>query len=108
MKTDMNSSDHSSATPWGLHGEQARLVEAASILRCGIELELYRSNPLGEYVMFGVARLLDALAHSLRSGDDVHHTVVSAAMEIADHVTTYLLPMVQAGPGRENGQHPQE
>jgi hypothetical protein len=106
--TDREEQVSSPATPWGLHGEQARLVEAARILRCGIKLELFRSNPFGEYVMFGVARLLDALAHSLRSGDDVHHTVVSGAMEIADHVTTYLLPMVQAGHGRENGQRTQE
>jgi hypothetical protein len=93
-----------STAPWSLHGEQERLVEAARILRYGIELGLYRSNPLGEYGMFGVARLLDALAHSLHTRNDVHHTVVSAAMEVADHVVTYLLPMVQAVRGRENGQ----
>jgi len=46
--------------------------------------------------MFGVARLLDAIAYSLRVGDDVHHDVVSGAMEIADHVLTYVLPVVRA------------
>jgi hypothetical protein len=87
-----------STAPWSLHGEQARLVEAARTLRSGAALEVCRSYPLDEYVMFGVARLLDAIAHSLRVGDDVHHTVVSGAMEIADHVLTYVLPTV-----RQNG-----
>jgi hypothetical protein len=84
-----------STAPWGLHGEQARLVEAARTLRCGVALEVYRSPPLDGYAMFGVARLLDAIAYSLRVGDDVHHTVVSGAMEIADHVLTYVLPAVR-------------
>ena len=84
--------------PWSLHGEQTRLVAAARTLRSGIALELYRSHPLDEYAMFGVARLLDAIAYSLRTGDGMNHTVVSGAMEIADHVMTYVLPMVH-----ENG-----
>jgi hypothetical protein len=91
-----------STAPWSLHGEQARLVEAARTLRCGAAPEAGRSRPLDEYVMFGVARLLDAIAYSLRVGDDVHDTVVSGAMEIADHVMTYTLPAVRRnGHGNE-------
>jgi hypothetical protein len=90
--------DLRNTAPWSLHGEQARLVEAARTLRSGAALQVYRSHPPDEYVMFGVARLLDAIAYSLRTGDDVHHTVVSGAMEIADHVLRYVLPVV-----RENG-----
>jgi hypothetical protein len=95
-----------STAPWSLHGEQTRLVEAARTLRCGVALEVYRSQPLDEYAMFGVARLLDAIAYSLRIGDDVHHTVVSGAMEIADHVLAYALPAVrQSGHGNEPGRN---
>jgi hypothetical protein len=61
-----------------------------------------RSHPLDECAMFGVARLLDTIAYPLRVGDDVRHTEVSAAMEIADHVLTYVLPAV-----RQDG-HPNE
>ncbi len=46
--------------------------------------------------MFGLARLLDDLAFSLHVGDEVHHVVVSGAMDIARHMTRYLLPTVQA------------
>lgn len=91
-----------STAAWSLHGEHAVLVEAARTLRSALTLEVYRSHPLDEYARFGVARLLEAIAHSLRVGDDLHHTVVSAAMEIADHVMTYVLPMVQAGDGERN------
>jgi hypothetical protein len=91
-----------STAAWSLHGEQAVLVEAARTLRSGATLEVYRSHPLDGYPMFGVARLLEAIAHSLHVSDDVHHTVVSAAMEIADHVTTYVLPMVRAADGERN------
>jgi hypothetical protein len=87
-----------STAPWSLHGEQERLVEAARTLRSGVTLGAYRTHSRDEYAVFGVARLLDAIAFSLRIGDDVHHTVVSGAMEIADHVLTYVRPMV-----RENG-----
>lgn len=82
-----------------LHGEQAVLVEAARTLRSAVTLEVYRSHPLDEYAMSGAARLLEAIARSLHVGDDVHHAVVSAAMEIADHVMTYVLRVVRAVDG---------
>jgi hypothetical protein len=42
--------------------------------------------------MFGLARLLDAVAFSMHIDGAVHHTVVSGATEVAHHVLTYLLP----------------
>jgi hypothetical protein len=84
------------AATWGVHGDQDLLVEAARILRYGLESGVIRSHLSGEYAIFGLARLLDALAFSLHRGNEVHHTVVSGAMEIAHHVKTYLLPSVRA------------
>ena len=93
------------AATWGVHGDYDLLVEAARILRYGLESGVFRSHPPGEYALFGLARLLDALAFSLHRGNEVHHTVVSGAMEIAHHVQTYLLPAVRAD-GRGEGQRP--
>jgi hypothetical protein len=90
--------DHSltaGTSSWGIHGDPALLVEAARRLRLGIEMGVYRSHPPGEYAMFGVARLLDAVAFSMHIDGAVHPTVVSGAMEIAHHVLTYLLPTIR-------------
>jgi hypothetical protein len=75
---------------WGIHGDPAPLVEAARRLR--LETGVYRSHPPGDYAMFGLARLLDAVAFSMHIDGVVHHTVVSGATEVAYHVLTYLLP----------------
>ena len=77
---------------WGLHGDPALLVEAARRLRLGIEKGVYRSQPPGEYAMFGIARLLDAIAFSMRVDGGAHAGVVSAATEVAQHVLKYVLP----------------
>lgn len=42
--------------------------------------------------MFGVARLLDAVAFSMYGDSAVHHTVISGATEIAHHVLSFLPP----------------
>ncbi|MCO1659923.1 hypothetical protein [Pseudonocardia humida] len=81
---------------WSVHGDPALLVEAAQRLRLGIEMGVYRSHPPGEYAMFGLARLLDAVAFSMHVDGAVHHTVVSGATEIAHHVLKYLLPTVRS------------
>lgn len=87
--------------PWTIHGDHRLvLAEAARVLRWGIELRVGDPHPLSEYHMLGLARLLDALAFSLQTGDEVHHVVVSRAVEMARHVTTYLLPMLQASAPR--------
>jgi hypothetical protein len=80
---------------WSIHGDPALLVEAARKLRLGIEIGVYRSYPPGEYAMFGLARMLDAVAFSMHVDGAVHHTVVSSATEIAHHVLRYLLPTVR-------------
>ena len=46
--------------------------------------------------MFGMARLLDAIAFSMYVDGAVHHTVVSGAPEISRHVLHYLLPAVRS------------
>jgi hypothetical protein len=78
---------------WGIHGDPALLIDAARRLRLGIEAGGYRSRPPGEYAMFGLARLLDAIAFTMHIDGAVHHTVVSGATEIAHHVLSYLLPV---------------
>lgn len=80
---------------WGIHGDPAMLVEAARRLRLGIDMGVYRSHPPGEYAMFGLARLLDAIAFSIHIDGAVHHTVVSGATEVAHHVLAYLLPTMR-------------
>jgi len=75
------------------------ILPCSSMLRgscdSGIEVGVDRSHPPGEYAMFGMARLLDAIAFSMYVDGAVHHTVVSSATEIAHHVLDYLLPTVQ-------------
>jgi hypothetical protein len=80
---------------WGIHGDPALLVAAARKLRLGLELGVYRSHPPGEYALFGLARLLDAVAFSMHVDGAVHHTVASSASEIAHHVVDYLFPEVR-------------
>jgi hypothetical protein len=80
---------------WGIDGDQRLLVESARVLRCGITAGVDLTQPHGEYVMLGLSRLLDAIAFSMRTGDGVDPAVISGAMEIARHVTTYLQPMVR-------------
>ncbi len=81
---------------WSIHGDPALLVDAARRLRTGIEAGIYRSHPPGEYAMFGLARMLDAVAFSMHIDGAVHHTVVDGATEIAHHVLRYLLPTLPA------------
>jgi hypothetical protein len=80
------------AMSWGLHGDPDLLVQAAERLRHGIELGVYRSRPPGEYAMFGVARMLDAIAYSMRMDGALQRTVVSSATEVAHHVLAYVHP----------------
>ncbi|OLT18163.1 hypothetical protein BJF78_11985 [Pseudonocardia sp. CNS-139] len=87
---------------WAMNGDPALLTSAAALLRDGIDRGFYRGHPPGEYTMFGVARILDAVALQVQNGERLHHTVVSAAMEIARHVTTYL-PQLMAEDDADRG-----
>ena len=82
---------------WAIHGDPVLLVDAARKLRLGIAQGVYRSHPPGEYAMFGLARLLDAIAFSMHIDGAVHHTVVDRATALAPHGLT---PRVTAGRGR--------
>jgi hypothetical protein len=42
--------------------------------------------------MFGVARMLDAIAYSMRMDGALQRTVVSSATEVAHHVLAYVHP----------------
>ena len=87
--------DHSKSdamSSWGMHGDPDLLVEAARKLRLGIEMGVYRSHPPGEYAMFGVARLLDAIAFAMHIDGAAHPRVVSGATEVAHHVLSYQFP----------------
>jgi hypothetical protein len=84
--------DHSKSdalSSWGIHGEPDLLVEAARKLRLGIKMGAYHSHPPGEYAMFGIARLLDAIASAMRVSHAPHPQVVSAAAEVAHHVLSF-------------------
>lgn len=76
---------------WTIQGDRALLVEAARELRLRIDRGVHRPHPPGEYAMFGVARLLDAIAFSVHVDGAVHHTVVPRGTEIAHHVLDHLL-----------------
>jgi hypothetical protein len=77
---------------WTIRGRPGLLVEAAAQLR-GSPAGRRDSAPMpGEFVMFGVARLLDTLAVAMEGERDLPHDVVSAAEELAHHVLTYIVP----------------
>jgi hypothetical protein len=90
LAPDQSMSD--AVSSWGIHGDPGLLVEAARRLRLGIEMGVYRSHPPGQYAMFGVARLLDAVAFSMHTEGATHPRVISSASEVAHHVVRYQLP----------------
>jgi hypothetical protein len=88
----MTGGDEAPGGGWSIRGEPALLVEAAARLR-GSPAGRRDAAPLpGEFVMFGVARLLDTLAVAMEGERDLPHDVVSAAEELAHHVLTYIVP----------------
>jgi hypothetical protein len=84
--------DHEAGPGRTIRGEPELLVAAAAELR-GAPAGRLDGAPLpGEFVMFGVARLLDALAAAMRGERGLPHDVVSAGEDLARHVLTYLVP----------------
>jgi hypothetical protein len=75
---------------WAIRGDPAQLTEAAAALRGTRAEEIFGARFPGEYVMSGIARLLDSLAREMRHNDTLSHDVVSAATEMSRHVLTYL------------------
>jgi hypothetical protein len=75
---------------WPLNGDATRFIAAAARLRSGDAEQIFGSRFPGEYVMTGVARLLEALADKVHEHVDLGHDVVSAATDIAEHVLTYV------------------
>jgi hypothetical protein len=75
---------------WAIRGDPARLTEAAAALRGARAEEIFGARFPGEYVMSGIARLLDSLAREMRDNGNLSHDVVSAATEMSEHVLTHL------------------
>jgi hypothetical protein len=75
---------------WAIRGDPSRLMEAAAALRSARAEQIFGTRFPGEYVMSGIARLLDSLAREMRVNDTLSHETVSAATEIAEHVLTHL------------------
>jgi hypothetical protein len=75
---------------WAIRGDPVRLMEAAAALRDARAEQIFGARFPGEYVMSGIARLLDSLAREMRDNDTLSHDVVSAATEISEHVLAYL------------------
>jgi hypothetical protein len=78
------------ANHWTIAGNPDRLTAAAAVLRRAKARQVFASQFPGEYVMSGVARLLDALACAMRDQTRLGHEVVSSATEIAEHVLAYV------------------
>ena len=76
---------------WAIRGDPARLTEAAAALRDARAEQIFGARSPGEYVISGIARLLDSLAREMRDNDTLSHDVVWAATEMSEHVLTYLL-----------------
>jgi hypothetical protein len=75
---------------WAIHGDPARLTEAAEALRGARAEHIFGARFPGEYVMSGIARLLDSIAREMRDNGTLSHGVVSAATEMSGHILTYL------------------
>lgn len=75
---------------WAIRGDPGRLMEAAEALRGTRPEQIFGTRFPGEYVMSGIARLLDSLAREMRDNDTLSHDVVSAATEMSEHVLAYL------------------
>jgi hypothetical protein len=73
-----------------LHGDPARLIAAAAVLRAGDAAQIFGDRFPGEFVMFAVAQLLEAVAARMQEQADLGHSVVSAASGLAEHVLTYV------------------
>ena len=78
------------ASRWAIRGDPARLTEAAAALRGTRAEQIFGARFPGEYVMSGIARLLDSLAREIRENRSLSHDLVSAATEMSEHVLAYL------------------
>ena len=60
--------------------------------RCGERGPSRSSEPAlrDQYIMPGIARLLDCLAYEMRHNGTLGHDVVSAATEVSGHIIAFL------------------
>lgn len=76
---------------WDIEGDPDTMIAAADALRRRITAGALTA-PSSELVLFGVARMLDAVAHTLVYRPADCHEVVTSAMDIARCVTSHLVP----------------
>jgi hypothetical protein len=89
---------------WSIRGDPARLEEAAAALRGSAAEWIFGAQFPGEYVMSGIARLLDGLAGQMRENPEaLGPGVVSAATDLSGHVLRYLPELVDR-PGRTSNR----
>jgi hypothetical protein len=86
---------------WALRGDPALLTEAATALRVARAEQIFGDRFPGEYVMSGVARLLEAIASEMREKDTLGHGVVSAATDMSAHILRYLPELGEATSRRD-------
>ncbi|MCE3552010.1 hypothetical protein LWC33_11125 [Pseudonocardia sp. RS11V-5] len=76
---------------WTIRGDPALLSDAAAALRAARAEQIFGSRFPGEYVMAGIARLLESLAYEMRTDDSaLTRDVVLAATDMSRHVLRYL------------------
>jgi hypothetical protein len=90
---------------WAIRGDPAQLADAAAALRSARAEQIFGARFPGEYVMSGIARLLDSLAREMRDNGTLGHDVVSAATEVSGHVLAYV---PKPGSNDEPTRPPQE
>jgi hypothetical protein len=75
---------------WTIHGDPTRLAQAAASLRRARPEQVFGARSADQYIMPGIARLLDCLAYEMRHNGTLGHDVVSAATEVSGHIIAFL------------------
>jgi hypothetical protein len=92
---------------WTIRGDPALLADAATALRAARAEQIFGSRFPGEYVMAGIARLLESLAYEMRVDDSaLTRDVVLAATDMSRHVLRYLPELDDAITDRPHDEDP--
>jgi hypothetical protein len=87
---------------WTIRGDPDLLMEAATALRGARAEQIFGARFPGEYVMSGVARLLETLAYEMRIDNSaLTRDVVSAATDISGHILRYVPEIRDATTSRQ-------
>jgi hypothetical protein len=92
---------------WTIRGDPDLLTEAATALRSARAEQVFGARFPGEYVMSGIARLLESLADEMRIDNSaLTREVVSAATDMSGHVLRYLPELTDATRSRPAATEP--